>query len=234
VLTVGQAATKYIESQRFIAALPIWMLLAGCGVVAIARWLTMPRLLNRAAPRIAVTLGIVTVLTVGNLRWIAADERQFVNWGDPHGLAVWDIGWRLAGVPGEGAGIPVTMAGEPYLFLDDWDSLTFLAPGAIVADVVGPTINPNAPPPLPDGAMLLLTGERASERCHIEAVYPGVTAAEVRARNGQVLYLAFYRGMLDGWATGDSPEGTTWAPIDAEPCPTVGMVPAAVALGDRT
>jgi len=33
----------------------------------------------------------------------------------------------------------------------------------------------------------------------------------VSARDGTLLYLAFYRGDLPGWATGPTPEGTTWA-----------------------
>ena len=67
--------------------------------------------------------------------------------------------------------------------------------------------------------------ECAGERCTVEAIYPDATVAEVRARNGTLLYLAFYRGTLPGWATGPTPEGTTWAPADAAECSAVGERP---------
>ncbi len=46
--------------------------------------------------------------------------------------------------------------------------------------------------------------------------------ATVSARDGTLLYLAFYRGDLPGWATGPTPEGTTWALASAAECQTVG------------
>jgi hypothetical protein len=223
VLTLGLSTSSPLESQRFIALTPLWMLLAGCGAVTVARWVTAIGAAERAWAIRLVTAAIVAAVSVSSIAWGVSDDRMLANWWDPHGLTAWDIGWRLGqGVPGDGAAMPVMMAGAPHLFLDDWDSLRFQAPGAVVTDIEGDTIDPNAPPDLPDGTLLVITGERAHQRCHVEAVYPGTTVAEVHASDGSLLYLAFYRGTLPGWETGESPEGTTWAPAEPEPCEAVG------------
>ncbi len=219
-LTLGLAATNPIESQRFIALAPIWMLLAGCAVVALARWGTaVVTTLWPVAWRVA-TVGVVVAVAAANLAWVTSDARQFSTWGDTRSYAAWDVGWRLAQ---DDANIPVTMVGAPYMYIGAWQSLRFMVPEANLSDAEGNVFDPATAPPLPPGTLLLLVMERAGERCQVEAKYPDAMVAEVRARDGTLLYLAFYRGDLPGWATGTSPEGTTWALANAAECRAIGQ-----------
>lgn len=219
LLTFGLAATNPIESQRFMALGPLWMLLAGCGVVAVVRWVTAITATVRPVVWQATTIVTVAALAAANLAWISSDDRQFSTWGDTRTLAAWDVGWRLAQ---DDADVPVTMIGAPYMYISAWDNLRFLARDAVVADVEGETLDPATAPSLEPGSLVLLVTERAGERCQVEAIYPDAAVDEVRARDGTLLYLAFHRGELPGWAIGATPEGTTWAPASAAECQSVG------------
>ncbi|HUG64313.1 MAG TPA: glycosyltransferase family 39 protein [Gaiellaceae bacterium] len=219
VLTLGVATTYPVQSQRFMALTPFWALAAGSGLVAIARWVTaVYRPAPIAAARIA-TVAAVALLALTNLAWIASEDRQITTYGDARTFAAWDIGWRLAnGDSGEAEGPPVLFAGSPFMFIGSWANLRFQAPNANLADVLEPMPNAASVPPLLPGTLLLIVGERTAEQCAVLQAYPGVTVAEVRSRQGQMLYLAFYRGALPGWATASTPGETTFTIVEPSAC----------------
>jgi hypothetical protein len=209
VLTLGVALSIPVQSQRFIGLVPIWMLLAGCGVVAVVRWVTALRVLDRWGTRWLVTAGAVLLLSVSSLSWMTAQERLLDTWGDPRALAAWDIGWRLS--QGQSGVSPEVMfAGAPVMFIDDWGSVTFQAPDAVLVDLEDAPGNDFGQVDLSPEAVLVLVVERSEERCAVEARFPDATVAEVHAHTGQLLYLVFYKGDLAGWSTATTPEGTTF------------------------
>jgi len=220
VLTLGVAVAHPVQSQRFVALSPFWMLAAGCGVVAIVRGATAHRLFDRNGARGFIVAGVIVSMAVFNLLWMTSDERQFDTWGDVRSLTTWDIGWRIGNaelVVGEAP--RVLVAGAPFMFINDWGNLQFQAPNAEIEDVNSPMTDVSNVPGLPPGTLLLLIPERIGERCAIEKAHPDAAVAEVRAPGGELLYLAFYRQDLPAWSTGTTPDGTTFATIESTPCP---------------
>ena len=219
VVTVGVATTYPVQPQRLMAVSPWWALAAGSGLVLMVRWVTDgPIRVPRAGlVRPLLVVGLVTVLAIGNLRWYMSDERLLETYGDTKTFTAWDIGWRR----GE-AGAPVLLAGPPYMHVDWWANMTFLAPGTVLTSIDDPIEGPSSAPPLPPGTILVLVPERSGEQCAILRAYPGATMAEVRTGNGTLLYLAFSRGDTPGWVTATSPAGTTWTEIAPPACDTAG------------
>jgi len=225
VLAFGVATTDPVQSQRFVAFTPIWMLAAGSGLVALARWVSAVSLPARAVVQHALLVGAIGALAFMNITWMASEDRQLTTYGDVRTIAAWDIGWRLAhGDPGGEDGQPVLFVGAPFMFIDDWQNLRFQAPNADLTDVAQPIVSTADVPSLPSGAILLLVPERAGERCTVEQAHPEVTVAEAHARNGRLLYVAFYRGELPGWSTAQTPAGTTFDIAEDTECTTTAGI----------
>lgn len=218
VLTLGVAATHPVQGQRFMAMAPIWALLAGMGLVSIARWVSFLAMRQREVAWRVLVVGTVAVLAIVNLSWAASEQRQLTTYGDPRSVAASDIGWRLANGGGEREPPPVLFLGAPYMFIGDWGSVRFQAPGAVLTDLDAAIWQAGVAPALPAGTILILVPERAGERCLLEVAYPEATVSEARAWNGALLYIAFHRGDLPGWSTDRSPHVTTFTRTAETPC----------------
>lgn len=214
VLTLGVAQSYPVQSQRFLGVTPIWMLLAGCGAVALVRWLAWPVGGDRLAQKVLVG-GLVVAVGLSSLAWMTLPERVLENWGDPRTLAAWDLGWRLAN--SDDPSVPVLYAGAPYMFIEDWGSPRFLAPDANVLDAEGEFGQGLV---APDGGLLVFGPERVEEMCAIAVANPTLVMAEARASNGALLYVSLSDGAIEGWPVGSSPEGTTFEEVAVSACGT--------------
>jgi hypothetical protein len=150
---------------------------------------------------------------------MASEDRQFSTYGDFRTTTAWDIGWRLANADTGGAeGPPIFFAGPPFMFADGWGNLRVLAPDAAMTDVSEPLDSSADVPRIPPGSMLILVAERSSEGCVVERAHPDATVAEARARDGTLLYLAFYHEPLASWSTATTPGETTFKIVTTSPC----------------
>jgi hypothetical protein len=156
-------------------------------------------------------------LAAVQLHWIASEERQLVNYSDTRTLTAWDLGWRLSHSP-DGQEPRVLFAGAPAMFAHGFANLRFLADEIRITDVESPIANDGTAPPLDPGTTLVITGERSEEHCAAEQAYPDSTVAEVRARDGQLLYVAFFRGTLSGLSTMRTPAESTSATMTTSLC----------------
>jgi hypothetical protein len=219
VLTLGVAMTTPIQSQRIVAMIPFWCLAAGSGFVALVRWLT---LIGSPAPLVTrriLTAVALVALAATHLTWMASEDRQFSTYGDFRTTTAWDIGWRLANANPDGTeGPQIFFAGPPFMFAGGWGNLRVLAPDAAVTDVTEPLVSAADVPPLPAGSMLILVPERSGEGCVIALAHLEATVAEVRARDGTLLYLAFFHEPLAGWSTATTPGETTFKTVTTSPC----------------
>jgi hypothetical protein len=220
VLVLGVAMTDPVQSQRFVALTPFWMLAAGSGLVVLIRWFTPTGYPSTRLVQGALTAAAIASLAIVNLTWWASEDRQLDTYSDARTIAAWDIGWRLdhSDVDEDG-GPAILFAGSPFMSLEDWGSLWFQAPNASLADVGPPIEDAASAPPLPGNTVLVIVPERALERCAAELAYPGATVAEVRTNNGALLYLAVYRGTEPRWSTATTPAGTTFATAGPAECP---------------
>jgi hypothetical protein len=212
VLTLGIAQSHPVQSQRFVGVAPVWMLLAGCGAVALVRWFAWPVRRDRWVEKVLVG-GLVLSVGLSSQVWMMERERVLENWGDPRTLAAWDLGWRLANSNDPSA--PVLYAGAPHMFINDWASLHFLVPDANVQDVEGEAGQQLS---VPEGGLLVFGPERVEEMCAIVAASPGLEMAEIRASNGRLLYVTLADEGIEGWSAGASPEGTTYTVLAHPPC----------------
>lgn len=212
VLTLGVAVSYPVESQRFVALVPLWMLLAGCGAVAVVRWLAWPLGGSRVVQQLLLG-GLVASIGLSSLAWMMQPERTLENWGDPRTLAAWDLGWRLAN--STDPSVPVVFVGAPHMFIDDWGSLRFLAPEADVQDADDDSELELA---VPDGGLLVFVPERVQDLCALTAQQPALVVAEVRASNGTLLYVTLADQAIEGWPVATSPEGTTVVDVTATVC----------------
>jgi uncharacterized protein YhhL (DUF1145 family) len=212
VLTLGIAQSYPVQSQRFVGVAPIWMLLAGCGAVAVVRWFAWPVRQHQVVQKVLVA-GLVASVGLSSLAWMTLPERVLENWGDPRTLAAWDLGWRLAN--SDDPSVPVLYAGAPYMYIDDWGNLRFLVPKANVRDAEE---GPGEGLVVPVGGLLVFGPERVEEMCAIAAVSSDVVMAEVRASNGRVLYATVADEAIEGWPVGSSPEGTTYTVLSQSAC----------------
>lgn len=219
VLALGIATTAPVQSQRFVAMMPFWLLAAGSGLVTVVRWLAA---LGLPAPNLARRMLIVAallVISVVQLRWLASEDRQVTTFGDFRTTTAWDIGWRFAhGNTDEHQSPTVLFAGPPFMFADSWANLRVLAPDAVITDIAEPITTPRAVPPLPPGTMLILVAERSGERCPVTHAFPKATVAEIRAHDGALLYVAIFHEPLAGWSTATTPGETTFTTGAATPC----------------
>jgi hypothetical protein len=218
MLLGGVALTVPVAAQRLVALTPLYALVAGFGIVLVARWVGAVRP-GLAAPAgraaLAVTLAAVVA---GDLRWFATEDRQYTTYGDPRGTMMWDIGWRVAGRdPASGDPPAILFAGPPYVFTGGFNSLVIQAPELAMTDVSEP-LGQGPAPELADGTMLVIVPERAGERCAAEAMYPSATVAEARDRYGGLIYIAVYLEPLRGWSTRETPAGSTFAVATDSPC----------------
>lgn len=218
LLTGGVALTFPIAAQRLVALAPLWALIAGAGLVTVARWAasvawpTGPRLVG-----VAVAIALVA-MAAADLRWFASEDRQMDTYGDARTVMMWDIGWRVDHAPDDAGPAPeVLFAGPPFVFTGGFNSLVIQAPELAMRDVAEPLGTVPAPP-LPPGAMLVIVPERAAERCDAERLYPDAVVAEARDRRGALLYLALYPEPLRGWSTAETPAETAFAVAADSPC----------------
>jgi hypothetical protein len=217
LLTAGIALTTPIAGQRLGAITPLFALAAGSGLVMVALWvLALRRPASRPLEPVVIGLILVTI-SLGNLRWMASEDRQHVNYGDSRTTAAWDIGWRASRSAPTGAAPSVLLAGPPFVFTGGFHNLEFLAPDLEMADVADP-IDGSSRLTLPEGAMLVIVPERTGERCAAKAAIPDARVAEARARDGTLLYTAIYREPLEGWSTAETPAGTTFAVVTDASC----------------
>ncbi len=208
LLCGGIALTDPLMSQRFSAVMPILAIVAGAGLAWLARLAVrvVPR--GGGAARLAVALLVAVSIGIGNVRWLASEDRQEDAYGDLRTTMMWDIGWRLR-EGGEGTS-RLLIAGPPYVFANGFANLNILAPDVAQEDIAGSFVGITGAPPLAPGTVLIVVPERMAERCAIEAAYPDATVGEGRARDGTLLYVAVYREPHEGWSTEDTPAGTTF------------------------
>ena len=95
LLCGGIALTDPLMSQRFSAVMPILAIVAGAGLAWLARLAVrvVPR--GGGAARLAVALLVAVSIGIGNVRWLASEDRQEDAYGDLRTTMMWDIGWRL-------------------------------------------------------------------------------------------------------------------------------------------
>jgi hypothetical protein len=62
---------------------------------------------------------------------------------------------------------------------------------------------------------------------------PDATVGEGRARDGTLLYLAYYRGELTGWASDMTPAGTTFGQVKESPCGISSMRASPNSVAER-
>lgn len=218
LVTAGLALAFPVAAQRLVALTPLYALVAGCGLIAVARWAAS--LARPAGVRVAGTVVATALVALAgtDVRWFASEDRQIDTYGDYRGTMMWDIGWRVDHAP-DGAGVPpaVLFAGPPFVFTGGFNSLVIQAPELAMRDIAEP-IGTAPAPPLPDGAMLVIVRERQAERCDAERLYPDATVAEARDRRGELLYIALYPAPLRGWSTAETPAETTFAVVADSPC----------------
>lgn len=218
IIAAGIAATDVPQSQRAVALAPIWALAAGTGLVGLFHVITtrMRQPPRRSLALIAAVL--VAMLGVADIRWYMDDDRQRATFGGDHrSLFAWDLGWRLD--PGHTPNPPrVLFAGPPFVFIEDWGNLRFQAPEARVADIETPIDVPGDVPEIPADTVLAVVPERADEVCTIVAAAPELVVAEARARDGSLLYVAFYREGPVPWHPGETPAGTTFEIVPPPDC----------------
>lgn len=219
VIAGGIALTDSPQSQRAVALAPIWALAAGTGLVAILRLVAawMPRRARMLVPFIA--LALLVILGVTAFRWYMDDDRQRTTFGGDHRtLIAGDLGWRLD--PGRTPDPPrVLFAGVPFMFIEDWGNLRLQAPEADLADFGTPIDTTGDVPDVPAGTVLVVIPERSGETCTIAAARPDLVVAEGRARDGTLLYTAFYRGESAPWHPGETPAGSTFTVVPGADCP---------------
>jgi hypothetical protein len=221
ILVLGVATTMPVQSQRMVALSPFWALAAGTGIVAIVRWLTAREARPHPILRPALVIAIIGALGLSQFAWYMDDARQRTTFGADHRtLIAWDLGWRLSDDDPESPGTTsILFAGPPYMFIGNWGNMRYQAPETNRADIEMEIIGPENAPALPAGTLLVLVPERSGERCAIARAYPDALSVESRARDGSLLYTAFYRGELANWTTGVSPAGTTFDPVTIDGCP---------------
>jgi hypothetical protein len=220
VLTIGAATTYPVQGQRFMAIAPIWSLLAGAGLVVLAQMAAAVAVRNRDVTWRMLAVGSIAVLATVNVTWAASEERQLTTYADARSVAAWDIGWRLA--HSEERTPRVLFLGGPFMFIDDWGSVRFQEPEAVLTDFDELVHHTAGAPLLATESIMLLVPERAEERCLLEAAYPGAKVAEVRAWDGTLLYLAFHSPELAGWSRERSPAATTYIVSPESPCRAAG------------
>lgn len=216
LLTAGIATTIPITGHRLLALTPLFALVCGSGLWRLA--ILTGRIARSRLPGLEPLLAALAALTftVGHLAWMSSEDRQLETYSDRRTVAAYDLGWRLSG---DGASRPaVLFVGAPFVWSHSFPSLTFLVDSMPMTDIEHPLINPGDVPPLPESTLLVMTPERADERCVVENALPGVTVAEARDRYGSLIYLAFHYGHLAGWSTTPSPAGSTLAPAEGSPC----------------
>jgi hypothetical protein len=219
VLVLGVATTTPVQSQRFVAMIPFWCLAAGSGIAVLARWVTAIGMPRPATAARGMTVVALLALSVIHLDWMASEDRQFTTFGDIRTTSAWDIGWRLShSDTGNGSEPAIVFAGPPFMFINSWGNLKVLAPNAVLTDLDRPLETMADVPPIPPGTMLILVPERSSELCMIVRADPTATVAEARARDGTLLYTAFFHGPLPGWSTASTPAETSFDVIDGALC----------------
>jgi hypothetical protein len=216
LLVAGIGTTIPISGQRYLAIAPILALAAGSGIVLLARWMSgaLPSATSRLRLSVLLAATATALLVTTELRWYASEDRQLVAYGDTRTLLAWDIGWRLSQPDTASSGEPVVLfAGAPAMFAKGFANWRFLAPDVPVTDIETPIARGNDLPRLEPGTILILIDERADERCAAEQAYTGATVAEVRARHGPLLYIAFFYGDPPGWSTATTPAGSTYTEV---------------------
>lgn len=216
LLCAGIALTDPLMSQRFSAVIPLLAIVAGAGLAWLARLAAQVVPGGGEAARLVVALLVGVSIGVGNVRWLASENRQEDAYGDRRTTMMWDIGWRLR--EGEDGTSRLLLAGAPYVYANGFANLNVLAPDVVQEDVPGQFVGPADAPPLSDGTILVLVPERLDERCAIEAAYPVAVIGEARDQYGTLLYVSFSSGMPQGWSDMETPAGTTWTKATASPC----------------
>jgi hypothetical protein len=219
VLVLGVATTTPVQSQRFVSIIPFWCLAAGSGIVVIARWVATIGVPRPAIVARGLTVVALLALSFIHLDWMASEDRQFTTFGDSNTTSAWDIGWRLShDDAGEGAAPSILFAGPPFMFINSWGNLKVLAPDAVMTDIEQTLDSEADVPSIPAGTILILVSERSKEICTIAHADPAATVAEARARDGSLLYTAFYHEPLPGWSTASTPAETTFTPVRGSIC----------------
>jgi 4-amino-4-deoxy-L-arabinose transferase-like glycosyltransferase len=218
MLAAGVAMTTPVGGHRVLVLTPLWALAAGNGLFAVARWLSLAWRPAAGPVFRTVIIAALLVMSVNDLRWSATEERQH-TYSENRTTLAWDMGWRLSQSDAGGGEMPtVLFAGPPMMFSDGWGNLRFLAPDLEIADVEAPFTEASEGPALPDDAVLILIGERGSERCAAERLYADATVAEVHARDGALLYLMFFHEPLSGWSSATTPAETTFTVVTESEC----------------
>jgi hypothetical protein len=215
MLAGGIALVVPPGSHRYATAIPLFAVIAGAGLVGATG---IPSLWRSRVTRARLLAAVLVALVIGagNVRWMASEDRQLETYGDLRTTMMWDLGWRIR--EGDGGVTRLMIVGSPYLYAYGFPNLTFLAPDVVQEDVHGQFLLGGAPP-LPRDTVMVLVPERAGERCVIEEAYPDVTVGEVYARDGALVYIAFFPDGVDGFVTTATPAETTLQVVTQSPCP---------------
>ncbi len=217
VLTAGIATTIPLAGHRYLVMTPVLARAAGSGLTALVHWIVAVERPSRHKLRVLATVVATGALAVLQVRWIAVEDRQLVTYSDTRTLTAWDLGWRLSHSP-DGQEPRVLFAGAPAMFAHGFANLRFLADDIGITDVESPIATDGKVPSLDPGTILIIIAERIEERCAVEQAYPESTIAEVRARDGRLLYVAFFRDSLPKLSTATTPAQSTFVIVPSSAC----------------
>jgi hypothetical protein len=185
----GVGTTVGLSTQRWSVALPLVALAFAIGVEAV--WRVAARALTRrrqAAVLTVVVSGLVGSVVVWNVAYYFRDDHDLKVYSDVNTLVATEVGRELQH---ESPGTHVFMAAPPRMGYRTHNSIEWQAPDVIGADIAEPIESAAHVPDVLGPTVFVFLPERAAELVVVRQRYPGGVAAEVRWRDGQVLYVTY-------------------------------------------